>query len=81
MTFFEIVSEQSAIQLKRDSQRETSGVHVSGDYSLVLAKIDSLAKKIEGLSTSTFTSHSVYMVQAPPICDTRGANHGSSSFR
>lgn len=46
---------------------------MSGDYSLVLAKIDSLAKKIEGLSTSTFTTHSIYMVQAPPICDTCGS--------
>lgn len=70
------MSEQSAMWIDRGSQRRTIGLCKA--YSVALAKIDSLAKKAEGLSTST--SHLVNMVQALLICNTYETNHLSSSY-
>ncbi|CAA3022293.1 magnesium transporter MRS2-11, chloroplastic [Olea europaea subsp. europaea] len=46
----------------RGSQRGVGGVQDGEAFSMVLAKIYSLAKKVEGLSTSTSNSHSAHMV-------------------
>lgn len=56
-----------------------SGARDSEAYSLVLAKINFLTRKTEGLSISTSTSNSAHMTQSPQICDTWGANHLSST--
>ncbi|XP_022883489.1 uncharacterized protein LOC111400305 [Olea europaea var. sylvestris] len=76
---FEVMSEQSAKWPERGLQRGVGGVRDAEAFSMVLAKIDSLAKNVEGLSTSTSSSHFAHMVQSLPICDICGANHPSPS--
>lgn len=75
----EIMSKQSAMWPNTQLQMGASGARENEAYSLVLAKIDSLARKVEVLSTFISTSHSTHMVQSSQICDTCGAYYPSSS--
>lgn len=78
----EVMSEQSAMWPDRGVQRGVGGARDSEAYNLMLSKIDSLTRKIEGLSTSPSTSgsRSAHMVQSSPACEMCGANHASSSY-
>lgn len=76
---FEVMSEQSAMWPDRRAKVGVSGARESEAYSLMLSKIDSLARKVEGLSTSSSGSQTAHMVQSPPVCEMCGANHLSSS--
>ncbi|XP_022897634.1 uncharacterized protein LOC111411325 [Olea europaea var. sylvestris] len=75
---FEVMSEQSAMWPDRRAKVGVSGARESEAFSLMLSKIDFLARKVEGLSTSSCGSHSAHMVQSLSICEMCGANHLSS---
>ncbi|XP_022867325.1 uncharacterized protein LOC111387038 [Olea europaea var. sylvestris] len=75
---FEVMSEQSAMWPDRRAKVGVSGARESEAYSLMLSKIDFLARKVKGLSTSSSGSHSAHMVQSPSVCEMCGANHLSS---
>ncbi|KAL2531501.1 Uncharacterized protein Adt_04852 [Abeliophyllum distichum] len=72
---FDTMSEQFIMWPERGLQKKATGMHEVDTNSLVLAKIDALAKQMEAMKYS----HSANMVQMPPpICVTCGANHQSS---
>ncbi|KAL2512479.1 Uncharacterized protein Adt_18079 [Abeliophyllum distichum] len=72
---FETMSEQFVMWLERGLQKKATGIHEVDTNSLVLAKLDALAKQMEAMKYS----HSANMVQmSPPICVTCGVNYQSS---